>query len=727
MKYNIERIFIAGLKTPQLYIRGWVHAENYILNIEVDGEIISKVQGFIYRPDIAKQFREYSNLKTRMNLYGFYKEVGVSKKTHKIRLLVEEQGKQKVIFEKTITPVSRWLFTVAKKSLDLLRNIKRAFQKKKFLLQFTHCPRGLFDRKVYKLVKELHPGCTPKPLLHLASLEEYDFWINHFETFHRFKKLKYQPKISIIIPVYNPPKDVFDECIQSVLNQTYQNFEICLADDCSPNPEVKEMLENYTKQDKRIKVIYRKKNGGISEASNSALKAATGDFVALLDNDDTLSPHALYENVYVLNQNKDLDFLYSDEDHLNLVGDRCNAHLKSDWAPDTLMSYNYITHLAVIRKTTMDKVGGFRTKYNGAQDYDLFLRLTEIIPWDHIYHIPKILYHWRMSETSTALSTDAKTYTVTAGKNALEDTLKRRQIKGDVEVYNRTIYRVNYTPDKKDLVTIIIPTKNNYKMLRRCLKSIKDNTKHKYEVIIVSNNTDDPQAIKYLKSIKDKAISILTINEPFNFSMLNNRAVEQAKGEYVLFMNDDTKVITDRWIEKMLGYAEREHIGAVGPKLLFSDGKIQHVGVLTGVGYVDGPGHPFVMSPGDEPGLSYRAQVPHNYTAVTGACLMVKKSKFIECGGFDEKFPNNYNDIDLCIALREKGYYNICIPQVRLYHYESISRNVKNYKGYKDLSNSLERIHYKWGMKTFTRDPFYNPNYTRVVPYTLSIERQKDE
>ena len=724
MQYKIERAKIGGLKQPCLYLTGWVHGDSFVITAKENQQVLTRFRGFVNRPDIAKKYHEST---TRANQYGFYKEIPLSNTCKKVTLILEQKNKQNIILQKNNTWLCRLIVTLGQATKAFLRKINRAIRSKLYLVKMLRLPRGLFDKKMRKMMHALYPGCTIDPLLLDWVQEDYQKWLRKYYKCGSKVSLLHKPKISIIMPVYNPPEKLLEECIQSVLNQTYENFEICIADDCSTDPTIKKTLQKFQKQDRRIKIVFCKKNGGISAASNAALKIATGEFVALLDNDDTLAPEALYENIKVLNKyHQKLDFLYSDEDKIDLLGQPCDPHFKPDWAPDTLMSYNYITHLAVIRKKLIEQVGGFRSKYDGAQDHDLFLRITEQITADRIYHIPKILYHWRMSETSTSSTAGNKSYATKAGKNVLQDTLKRRDIKGKVETYTGTFYRVYYTPDAKNKVSIIIPTKDNYQMLRRCVASIHKNTTNKYEIIIVSNNTKDPDALKYLQKLKkQKDITILTINKPFNFSLLNNEATKIARGQYLLFLNDDTKVITKDWLKTMVGYAEQNHIGAVGAKLIYENNITQHVGVAIGLGYNDGPGHIFAGLSKDDFGALCSLQVPYNYSAVTGACLMVSKEKFQEVGCFDEELPVNYNDVDLCLALQNKGYYNVCLNQVVLYHYESVTRNIQNYRAIYDLTYALERIHDKWGMEIFKHDPFYNINYSRISPYALKTNQER--
>lgn len=542
------------------------------------------------------------------------------------------------------------------------------------------------------------------------SVHDYNTWLKNNEKPSKKYVPSKTPLVSILVPVYNTEEKFLRECIESALGQTYKNIELCLADDNSSDKKIKPILEEYKKKDPRVKVIYRKENGNISEATNSALDIASGEFVALLDNDDVLAKNAIEENIRVINE-RDVDFIYSDEDKLNEKGKRCYPHFKPDWSPDTILSLNYITHLAVIRTSIVKKIGGFRTKYNGAQDHDLFLRVSE--QTEKIYHIRKILYHWRMSKTSTAASGSNKEYASNAGLLAVTDALKRRDKKAEVRSYNSTTsFIVKYDIKKTDMVSIIIPTKDNSTVLKRCIDSIKKYADCSYEIIVVNNNSEKPESFKYYNLLQKQGIKVLTINKPFNYSLLNNEAVREAKGHYLLFLNDDTEAIMHGWLSTMLGYASQNHIGAVGVKL-FYPGKeyIQHAGVVIGAGGV--AGHIFSRCDSSYEAPFGRTSVPYNYSAVTGACLMLKKEKFNKIKGFDESLEVAFNDVDLCLKLLDVGYYNICLPQVTLIHHESLSRGLDNIDPVKikRFNSEISKMQKKW-KESITKDRFYNPNYS---------------
>lgn len=527
------------------------------------------------------------------------------------------------------------------------------------------------------------------------------------------KEFKYRPKISIITPVYNPDKEWLESCINSVLNQTYDNWEFCLADDCSTKPHVKEILEHFSKLDPRIKVVYRPQNGHISNASNSALEIATGEFVALLDHDDDLSPQALFKIVEILNKNPKLDFIYTDEDKVEINGQHVDPFFKPDWSPDMLMSLNYICHLAVIRKKIIDQIKGFRVGYEGSQDYDLFLRIID--KTQNIYHLPEILYSWRKIPGSTATTYSVKNYCNQASINSLNDALKRKKIKGSVE--NGLVegtFRVKYDLGKEPLVSIIIPTKDKVAYLKRCLDSIFEKTTYKnYEILIVDTNSVERETYDYYKELqKNKKIKFLHWKEKFNYSAVNNFGAKSAKGDYLLLLNNDTEVIAPEWIESMLEHAQRPNIGAVGAKLLYPNNRIQHAGVLLGVGGV--ANHAMLNYPDNLVQafpVSNSKDIVRNFSAVTAACLMISKAKYFEVKGLDEKFRIAFNDIDFCLKLSKQGYFNVYTPYVKLYHHESISVG-KPSDGTRDLTEfdiEMEMLIKKW-TNLIKNDPFYNKN-----------------
>lgn len=553
------------------------------------------------------------------------------------------------------------------------------------------------------------------------NLVDYNTWIRKYENSKlETIEFEYKPLISILIPVYNIGKDYLSQCIDSILNQTYDNFEICLVDDCSTKEETKQTLEYYKEKDKRVHVKYRKENGHISRTTNDALEMANGEYIALVDDDDEITTNALQEVVKALNNDKTIDMIYSDEDKLDSAGRRCFPNFKPDWSPDTLLSLNYICHLTVLRKSIVDEIGGFTVGLEGAQDYDLFLRFTEKAK--NIHHIEKILYHWRMVEGSTSMVISNKNYAVERGKQAIENALKRRKISGSVKIDQKsTYYIVNYDLKKEPLVSIIIPTKDFPEVLDACLKSLYERTIYKnFEVIIMNNNSNKEETYKLFDKYKKehKNFKVYDANYEFNYSKINNEAVKKAKGEYVCLLNNDTEIISPDWLSTMVGYASQDHVGAVGPKLLYPDETVQHGGVILGLGGV--ASHSYIGASREDFGDFGRLRVPYDYAAVTAACLVVSRGKYLSVDGLDESLKVAYNDIDFNIKLLKEGYFNMCLPQVEIFHFESKSRGYDNTSDkYKRFREEEKYMYNKWG-EIINNDPFYNSNFSKNAWFKLN-------
>lgn len=585
-------------------------------------------------------------------------------------------------------------------------------KKKRLLKKGINYARTHGVKKAIRRVKlELKPGSI-----------DYAEWITRHENIdlksqqEQSKKFDYRPLISIAMPVYNVEIKWLEECIDSVINQTYDNWELCISDDASTAPKIKKCLEAYEKKEPRIKVVFRKENGHISLATNSALEIATGEFIALLDNDDELPPHALFEVVKVLNERPELDVIYSDEDKIDAEGNRFDPHFKADWSPDTLMGNNYISHLGVYRSSIVKSLGGFRKGYEGSQDYDLVLRVTEQIPEDHIYHIDKVLYHWRTIPGSTASSGEAKSYIYDSGVKALTDALNRRGIKGTVRPgLISGFYEVTYEVLQEELVSVIIPTKNGYDDLKLCVDSIIEKTSYpNYEIIIADNGSTDPKMqelfAEYKKQLDERFIVEL-IDIPFNYSRINNLAAEKASGKYLLFLNNDTEVIEPNWMTTMVSYAQFDRIGCVGAKLYYPDDTTQHAGVLVGIGGV--AGHALNNYDRTHCGYFGRLVIDVNYLAVTAACMMVKAADFKAVNGFDETLEVAFNDVDLCLKIYELGRYNVYAHQVELYHFESKSRGYEDTpEKQKRFAGEIKKMQDKWPAY-IAHDPFYNDNLTK--------------
>lgn len=539
-------------------------------------------------------------------------------------------------------------------------------------------------------------------------------------------KLSQRPVISLLVPTYNTNINHLRECIESVLAQSYDNWQLCLADDKSSDPAVRELIVEYAQKDKRIRYVFRKSNGHICEASNSALELAQGRYVALLDHDDVLWPNALFEVVSLINKHPDAKFLYSDEDKIDEHGKKhLEPFFKPDWSPEFLRSINYITHFAVLDKQLVQKVGGFRKGYEGAQDWDLFLRVSREL--DHVYHVPTVLYSWRKSATSTAQAPSAKDYAYINQKKALEDDIKIRGLKGELSwQIPFSMWRIDYESLSNSLVSIIIPTKDQYDFIKRCLDSVRDRTNYKnFELIIVDTGSTDSRVWDLYDEYKKqyKATRIIKWTGPFNFAGACDLGAKHAKGEYLLFLNNDTEVISETWIEDMMGYAQQKDIGAVGCKLYYPDKKLQHAGIILGVGGQNGTpgiaGH-FFPAYTDEPPQDAAQQLyvggTRNFTAVTAACVMVSKQKFDAVKGFDPVFKIAFNDVDLCLKLYEKNWRNVYLPHVTLYHHESISVGQPGSKqrNLEVFAREINLMLDKWG-PLIKDDPYYHPEFRRDI------------
>ncbi|MEA2048174.1 MAG: glycosyltransferase family 2 protein [Campylobacterota bacterium] len=580
--------------------------------------------------------------------------------------------------------------------------------------------RSQLNREYYSLVP--HASNNKK------TKASYKKWIKKNEqNKFKVKVLSFNPLISIITPTYNTDKMYLTQMIESVLAQKYANWELCIADDASTSLETLAVLKKYELYDSRIKIIYREKNGHISEASNSAMSLAIGEYVVFLGHDDLLSKNALYSMVKRLNKKPYLKLIYSDEDKIDKDNNRYDPHFKSGWNPDMFFSQNYIAHLTLIKKYIVDQVGGFRVGYEGSQDYDLFLRCYQIIDDSEIGHIEQILYHWRAIQGSTALSANEKRYTTSAGVRALQDYFKHMNKKvtvGRGKLENT--YKVKYHLEKEPpLVSIIIPTRDRYQLLSKCIDSIFEKTTYKnYEILILDNESSDVDILEYFEVLKQyKNIRIISYPYPFNFSAINNFGVSLAKGEVVTLLNNDIEVISRHWLTEMVQHALRLEIGAVGAMLYYRDNTIQHGGVVIGLGGVAGHSHKYF--PKNASGYFSRLKVIQNYAAVTGACLVVRKSLYEEVGGLNEKnLTIAFNDVDFCLKLQEKGYRNLWTPYAELYHHESKSRGEEDTKEkQKRFGDEIKYMKNHW--KTDSRqDKYYNRHLTRAFEdFRLGIEK----
>lgn len=530
-------------------------------------------------------------------------------------------------------------------------------------------------------------------------------------------------KISILVPLYNTPEPFLRDMITSVLNQTYQNWELCLADGSdAEHGEVGRICREYLEKDSRI--VYQKllKNEGISGNTNECLKLATGEYIGLFDHDDILHPSTLYEYVKAVNE-QDADYIYCDETTFKNgdINKMLTMHFKPDYAVDNLRANNYICHFSVFAKRLLEGEELFRSRFDGSQDHDMILRMTDRAK--HIVHIPKLLYYWRCHEGSVASGIDAKPYVVAAAKGAVADHLRRHGFTHFQITSTRafeTIFKIRYEIIGDPMISIVIPNKDHAADLKRCITSILEkSTYENYEIVIVENGSETKEIFDYYTSLKEyDNIRVVTYEKPegqngFNYSAVNNFGVKQTKGDYILLLNNDTEVITVNWMEELLMYAQREDVGAAGAKLYYGNKTIQHAGVVLQLGAHRTAGHSHYGQSRENLGYMGRLCYAQNVSAVTGACLLVKKSLFEEVGGLDESFAISLNDVDFCLKLREKGLLNVFTPFAELYHYESVSRGLDD-SGEKAERYNRESAHFREKWKTVLEkgDPYYNPNFS---------------
>ena len=565
----------------------------------------------------------------------------------------------------------------------------------------------------------------------VTERNKYQIWIAQNEpTSEELQKqremvFKNQPKISFVVPMYNTPINFFEELVDCLINQTYANWELCLADG---SPSKNEELETILNKDKRINYKFLNENKGISGNTNAALDMVTGDYIALLDHDDLLPVFCTYEIVKTINEHPEVEFIYTDEDKIEGTKDkRCDPHFKPDFAIDTLRSNNYITHLSIFKKELMDKLGGFRDEYNGAQDFDIIIRVAEIT--NKIIHIPKILYHWRVHPNSTAMLSDAKPYAYEAGIRVIEDHLKREGLKAKVSHGGdiKGVYEVEYEIEGNPKVSILIPNKDSLKLLKNCINSIlKLTTYSNYEIIVIENNSIEEKTFDYYEIIQklDKVKVIKYPEKGFNYSKIINYGVKNCDGDFVIQLNSDTELLTPNWIEKFIGFAQRKDVGAVGARLYYEDKSIQHAGI--GIAICDLAANLMTNTPKNCHGYFGRECTTRNVSAVTGACLFSRRSIYEEVGYMEEeKFAVAFNDVDFCLKIREKGYLIVYNPYIEFLHFESKTR------GYEDTPEKKERFQKesnnfrtKWRKVLDAGDPYSNINFAQdTAQYNIRTDK----
>lgn len=585
-----------------------------------------------------------------------------------------------------------------------------------------------------RLLKKLSPYTIQKGLRYFKHYGPKEFWIRLHERFEpeevpygpwyeayvpteetlekqRKRKFTHAPLISVVVPAFKTPRLFLCQMLDSLLAQTYTNWELCIANGSPEDAEKAEVLKAYAAKDKRIRFQNLKENLGIAENTNAAFSMAEGEFVGLLDHDDLLAPNALYEIALALEHEPGADVVYTDEDKVTTdLSEHFQPHLKPDFNLDLLRSNNYICHFFVVRRSIVEKTGGFRREFDGAQDYDFIFRCVEEAR--KVAHVPEILYHWRTHKASTADNPASKMYAFDAGKRAIEAHLKRTGIKGTVShTQDLGFYRVKYPVQGQPLVSVIIPNKDEKDSLKACLDSIRENAVYdNYEIIIVENNSVSEEIFHYYKELsKDSRIRLLRWKKAFNYSAINNFGAKHANGEYLLFLNNDVTVITPEWMREMLGVCQRPEVGAVGVKLIYPDDTIQHAGCVVGMGGI--AGHMFVDMPANRTGYLHKASLLQDMSAVTAACMMMKKDVFEQVGGFTEELAVAFNDVDLCLKVNKAGYLVVYNPYAQLYHAESKTRGAEDDKGkVRRFQTEIEYMRCHWLDILKNGDPYYNKN-----------------
>lgn len=589
------------------------------------------------------------------------------------------------------------------------------------------------DRKWISYVKKIRPYNILKGIRYLRHFGWKEFrirlaermepeevpygpWYEDYrvkpEELKQQKKRRWKQEIcfSIAVPVYRTPETFLRQMIESVTGQSYGNWELCIANGSPDDKKVRTVLEEYAGRDPRIRVK-NLENQGIAGNSNAALAMAKGDYVGFLDHDDLLAPNALYEAAAYLEKYPQTDMLYTDEDKVTEdLSVHFQPHLKPDFNLDLLRSNNYICHFLIVKRTLALRAGEFRQEYEGAQDYDFVLRCADQAC--RIGHVPEILYHWRTSRSSTADNPASKMYAYDAGKRAIEAHLQRRGEKGEVSLKKDLgFYRVVYPVKKQERISVVIPSKDQWETLKACLDSIREKTTYPdYEIIVVENNSREPETFEYYKTIDGKDnIRVITWDKPFNYSAINNFGIRHASGQYVICLNNDIQVITGGWMEELLGVCQREEVGVVGAKLYYPDDTIQHAGIVVGIGGI--AGSLFVGMKRERSGYLHKASLMQDLSAVTAACMMVKKKAFEEADGFEEKLAVAFNDVDLCLKIREKGYLVVYDPYVEMYHYESKTRGREDTKEkVRRFQGEIEYMRTRWIGILKEGDPCYNKN-----------------
>jgi GT2 family glycosyltransferase len=550
---------------------------------------------------------------------------------------------------------------------------------------------------------------------------DYEFWLKRFISprpadYDRIEEMtqafERRPTFSFVMPVYNTPPELLVECIDSMLNQTYPHFEICIADDRSTSAEVGDILRRYAKQDSRVKYMRREINGHISAASNSAMALATGEYIVLVDHDDLIPDYCLFIVAYYLNQNPQARIVFSDEDKITIDGVRFSPYFKGDFDRFLLYGHNMVSHLGVYERALLQQIGGFRIGFEGSQDYDLLIRAMEIAGEDAILHIPHVLYHWRAIPGSTAVSADQKGYAITAAQRSINGHFERTATPlRSIEGIAPGLSAISNTREPTQKVSIIIPTRDGLDDLKACIDSVIKNPPENVEIIVVDNGSEQPATLKYFEALqRGRTATVISYPEEFNFSAINNFAVQHTTGDILCFLNNDTEVVNRNWVARARTLLLLDDVGMVGARLLYPDKTLQHFGLAAGMGAHGVAGAPHQGLGADDPGYFGKARLAQQFSAVTAACMFVKRSVFDAVGGFDEGLRVAYNDVDLCLKVRQAGFKIVGDPEVLLVHKESKTRGSDD-NGEKALRLEAEAalMRERWGT-TLSADPFWSPN-----------------
>lgn len=690
------QFFIEEEKVQQgfLRVRGWAAASEPV-RIQIFDENKQKIQAEILRTERVDVEQLYEETEIH-DKTGFFVEL--TNLTGKLVYIVFYAGNTKSVHIAHLQPavvLSKKIEKYAKKGLRYWRS------------QGSAALAGKIVAKV-KTASTREIPYQKWILKHLPSQKELEK--------QKREKFDFQPKISIVIPLYKTPEKYLRQLVDTVKAQTYPNWELCLSDGSGADSPIAGLLKSLEASDERIKVVSHDKPLQISENTNAGIEIATGDYIAFADHDDELTPHALFECVKALNKDRKIRVLYSDEDKMSMDGHKFfQPHFKPDYNPDLLCTVNYICHLFVVERNIIDKVGTLRSEFDGAQDYDFIFRCIEAVDPSEIYHIPKILYHWRCHEDSTAENPESKMYAFEAGKRAIEAHYERTGI--HAEVYKGEflgLYRTRFIRDHDPLISIIIPNKDHIDDLKRCMDSIdKKSTYRNYEYIIVENNSTDEKTFQYYKELEasNPKAHVVYWDREFNYSAINNYGATFAKGEYLLLLNNDTEIINEDCLEELLGYCMRSDVGAVGARMYYEDDTIQHAGVVIGFGGI--AGHCFVLQPRGTTGYCHRIICAQDYSAVTAACMLVKREAFDKVGGLTEELAVAFNDIDFCMKLRAADYLIVYNPYAELYHYESKSRGLEDTpEKVARFNKEIQTFEKRWPDILRNGDPYYNPNLT---------------